>query len=243
MVALLGVGAAGYGFHETVWIGLQEEEEILLSEKSNLESNLNAKNVSALEVTLKDLNERNQEAELRMEEVFSKRTFGAMDYQKLISFMGAEADALGVDLVTFKKIDIQDKKVYREIPYDVTVQGSYENIILFVNSLYKMEKYFYFTGMSLGEIERVPMTELVIEGSEELRQSIEFTWAGEFMDKLDESIPADLRKETKEALMNEFYRDLEKYESNIDLNLAEAEEVAYDKLQLRFVFKFIELDK
>lgn len=242
MVSVLLVSLVAYGFYEFVWVPAKSSEADLLTEQQKLESDLKQKNVPLLEKKLQNLKKEKDNFNLKIAEIKEKRTFGTVDYQKLIEYLGKEADTLEVDMTRFKKMEFRNQKVYWEIPYEVVVQGKYENLILFVNSLYKLENYFFITGIELQEVARIPMTEKTIEGSNNLRNDIEFDWAKDFMDKLDRNIPPELRQDMQEEFMKEFADEMRKFEDELQ-DITNEEAMIHDKLQLRFVFHFIELDE
>lgn len=243
MVLGLIIGLAGYLFYSFIWVGLKEGESIALEERRSLETSLSTQNVPQVEEKLEILNSQIKDIDLKIAEVNAQRTFGAVEYQKLVTYMGQEADKLDIDLVNFNKMDTQDRTVYKEIPYEVTVQGEYDNLILFVNSLYEMDRHFFITATELLEVERMPMTSVTIEGDSNLREKIEFKWGNGFMDKLDESIPAELRLENQKAFMDDFSAAMNEYKDDVNFDVSNGDPLVYDKLQLRFVLQFVEVQQ
>lgn len=241
MVVGLLIALLGYGFLTFVWDPMEAKKAELTTEMTKKEDELFRKNVEALEAQKRKLHNEKSEAGLKIEQIKQEKTFGVVNYQELIEYLGKEADSLQVDVVQFKKQDPQNTNAYWEIPYEVTVQGNYDNIIRFVNSFYELENYFLITGLDMREVARIPMTDKVADGNPELTEDIDFEWASEFIEKLDKSIPSELLKDSEEAFMEDFATEMDKLEE--ELSKEEKNVEISDKMQLKFMFHFVSLEE
>ena len=238
---LLSLFLVGYGFLTWVYDPLSAEKEKLFTEKVKLEDTIFQKNIPNLEKKMGELEKESNEVLLQLAEIKKTRDFGPIDYQELITYLGKEADSLGVDVVQFRKHDFINQNVYWEIPYEITIQGDYDNIILFVNSLYKLDKYFYVTGMDLREVSLIPMSDKVVSGDETLKEEIKFEWANGFIEKLDKTIPSDIKStdkdevDSQDSFMSDFATEMEEIQTEEMFSVK-------DKLQLNFTFHFVSLD-
>lgn len=238
MITVLGFALFGYGFYSFLWSPMEAEKTVLLEEKNEIESKVISKNIEGLNKEIISLENEAKSVDFQLEEIKSNREFGAMDYQELLAYLGNRADTVGVDMTDFEKLEFNDRKVYWETPYEVTVQGEYMDIINFVNSVYQLDNYFYLTSMDLREISRIPMTDDTLQGESSLREKILFEWAPEFMNALDEEIPSELRAELEENYENEYQEAMSRIEEEKEKSFKLDE-----KLQLTFTFHFITLEE
>lgn len=231
LLSVIVIGLLLYVLYTNVLTPLQAKKGELSDEITKLQAE--AKDINGLEVSLESVKSQSSDLQEEIVKMDAQKGFGVMDYQELLTYMGESALNYEVDIVNFKRLPFEDKDNYWEIPFHISVQGEYRDLILFVDSLYQIEEYFAIRDLSLKQITLTPMTEEV-EGEEEETDSSRFSWLPGFVEQLDRNLPSEIGLEI-EGVEGESYS---KYIDQVK-GLNETKE----KIELTFSFHFISLEE
>jgi Tfp pilus assembly protein PilO len=158
-------------------------------------------------------------------------------HKDFVEFIGLNSKVYEVTVKEFKETENKDESEYKKKVYSLSVQGDYNNIVQFSNSLYLLRNHFYVKNMRLEKVDLIPMTATVKNGDDTKLETLTFDWFSKYNSKIDRIIPPDLL----EGIIPE---NLTKYDSGY----SEADKVykkpEYNKeiTELQFELHFIDYE-
>lgn len=242
MVGVLIGGLLLFALYKILYTPLQEQKTALSQEIETLV--VQTKNLEALQGQLTQIKSQSSELQSEIDKMDVEKGFGVMNYQELLTFLGEAANEYDVDIIQFKRLDYEDKVNYWEVPFEVSLQGDYRDIILFVDSIYQLDDYFAIRQLNLKQIDMIPMTDKVSKGElPEENKGVGFDWSPDFINRLNEMIPSDILSSEAggtegETKPSEGSADYQSY-----LNQIKGNYQVEEKVELMFSFHFISLEE
>ena len=238
LVVGLLIIAVGYVFYQYLLTPISQKITDQKNMESQLTEQISSKDENALIEKQQNLSKEKQNFNTKLAKIKEEKNFKPVEYQELLTYLGQQADTLGVDIVKFSKDDVQELNSYWQVPYRITVQGDYKNIVQFINTLYKYDNYFSIDGMDLKQVSMIPMTDKVTDGNADLSSAIKYSWASDFIQKLDKSIPSTIlaTASTSDSSSDGSNTTTDNSNKKADTNFDE-------KVQLDFTFSFITLEE
>lgn len=234
LVLILFMGLLAYVLFQYVFSPMQVKKAELKGQMEILETEM--KDLDMLQNELDKVKSESSVLEEDIKEMDAKKGFGVMDYQELLTYLGDSAQKYGVDVVNFERLSYVDRMNYWEVPFEVSVQGEYQDLILFVDSIYQLKDYFAIRQLNLHQIELVPTT-LNPEGETEAEAAVpQFPWVSDFVQRLNQNSALDMELEVDEenvgaAVYADYLEQLQKGKEK------------QEKVELMFVFHFISLEE
>lgn len=226
VVAILAV------LYQFAYVPLQDKKIQMKDEIAGLEAQ--TKDIQSLQVQLDNIKSQSSELETEINKMDAQKGFGVMNYQELMTYLGESAKEYKVDITSFHRMKYENKVNYWEVPFEITVQGEYQNIILFVDSIYQLNEYFAIRQLNLQQIDMIPMTQE--QAAEE--GSSGFAWGPHFIQRLNENVPSNLLTPKEDENKEEEKDRYEQYLSSLNNN-GKVER----KVELMFSFHFISLEE
>lgn len=238
LVVGLLIIAVGYVFYQYLLTPISQKITDQKNMESQLTEQISSKDENALIEKQQNLSKEKQNFNTKLAKIKEEKNFKPVEYQELLTYLGQQADTLGVDIVKFSKDDVQELNSYWQVPYRITVQGDYKNIVQFINTLYKYDNYFSIDGMDLKQVSMIPMTDKVTDGNADLSSAIKYSWASDFIQKLDKSIPSTIlaTASTSDSSSDGSNTTTDNSNKKANTNFDE-------KVQLDFTFSFITLEE
>lgn len=232
LLLVLSVVAVVALLYKFAYVPLQDKKFQLKDEIASLKAETN--DIPSLQVQLNTIQSQSSELETEIDKMDAQKGFGVMNYQELMTYLGESAKEYDVDITSFHRMKYENKINYWEVPFELTVQGDYQDIILFVDSVYQLNEYFAIRQLHLQQIDMIPMsaltsTEKGITG---------FEWGPSFIQRLNENVPSNLlapKSDETEAQTEDRYAQ---YLKSLD-----AKSSVERKVELMFSFHFISLDE
>lgn len=186
-------------------------------------------NKSIFEEKLRNIEQKNEKAMRELDYLLKENNVNPLEYQELLTTLGYLEENHDIDVTDFKKMSSEENKNYTKMPFEVVIQGSYINIVKFMNSFYGLDNYFVIEAIELKEIELIPMTDKVVNsGSSNSQEHLGFDWADGLIEKLNKKIPTELLNE------QELDEELKQFEEMLRMERKEN-----SVIQLRFRFYFL----
>lgn len=210
-----------YLLYTYLYVPLKEEKDMLTEELSTLTPKM--QDVSKLKTNVIDLSTKKKVLVNSLLSLKEEKGFDNIPYKELITYLGSKADELDLDITLFTKMDLNDRGEYKEIPYDIKVEGNYSDITNFVNNLYELDTYFFITDIEMKEIDVLPI-ELMVKNDDVI--TMPFDWAENFISRVDKGIPTEY--------ILEYSEEIDPYTLEQKIN---------KKTELSFKFYFVSLDE
>lgn len=230
ILSLVAVVAILYKF---AYVPLQNQKFELKEQMTSLQAE--TKDISSLQTQLNNIKSQSSELETQINKMDAQKGFGVMNYQDLMTYLGESAKEYEVDITSFHRLKYENKTNYWEVPFELTVQGDYQDIILFVDSVYQLNEYFAIRQVSLQQIDMIPMN---VQPTEEGNGLVGFEWGPAFIQRLNENIPSNLltpkADETEQQTEDRYAQYLQSLNGNGSVER---------KVELMFSFHFISLDE
>ena len=231
VLSVIAVVAILYKF---MYVPMQDKKIELKDQIVGLETQTN--DVASLQAKLDAIKSQSSELETEINKMDAQKGFGVMNYQELMTYLGESAKEYKVDVTSFQRMKFENKTNYWEVPFELTVQGDYQNIILFVDSLYQLNEYFAIRQLNLQQVDMIPM--IPTGQSETGEKASGFAWGPQFIERLNENVPSNLL--TPKENENEA-EEQDRYAQYLtSLNGSGAIE---RKVELTFSFHFISLEE
>lgn len=210
-----------YLLYTYLYVPLKEEKDMLTEELSTLTPKM--QDISKLKTNVIDLSTKKKVLVNSLLSLKEEKGFDNIPYKELITYLGSKADELDLDITLFTKMDLNDRGEYKEIPYDIKVEGNYSDITNFVNNLYELDTYFFITDIEMKEIDVLPI-ELMVKNDDVI--TMPFDWAENFISRVDKGIPTEY--------ILEYSEEIDPYTLEQKIN---------KKTELSFKFYFVSLDE
>lgn len=236
LILFLFVGLLGYVLFQYVFAPLQVKKEELKGQMAELE--VETKDLDMLQNELNIIKSESSLLEEDIKDMDAKKGFGVMDYQELLTYLGDSALRYGVDVVNFERLPYVNRTSYWEIPFEVSVQGDFQDLILFVDSIYQLKDYFAIRQLDLHQIELKPTVIETGEGSASTGTVPQFEWVSDFVQRLSQNSAMDVDLAIKEEGVESESIPYADY-----INKLQEGKGKQEKVELLFVFHFISLEE
>ena len=100
---------------------------------------------------LQEETQRGEDAKNQLDELYKMKKFGYLDYTKMMDYLGEKATETDIDIITLSKVETRQNGKHYEVPYYVTLKGKYENLLMFVDSLYQIENYMQINAFQINQ--------------------------------------------------------------------------------------------
>lgn len=172
-------------------------------------------NLEDLKNELETETQRADNAEKELNKLYKVKQFGYLDYTQMMEYLGERANQYDVDIITLKKEEVRDSgdgQKY-EVPYYVNLKGTYENLLLFIDSLYQIDNYMEIQAFRLNQRPSSEQKETVTnDNSESYKQ-----WMQTFSERLNKDL-------SEMGKANNISQDKKQDEANNEVNSEVKEE-------------------
>lgn len=150
IITVLLVIAVFWVVIKVVYKPIAEKKENVIAETAKIDK-VDEKKLEEMEINLVTQNEKAIEAKAELDRLYEIKQFGYLDYTKMMDYLGTEANKFGVDIITLKKVEARQNGNHYEVPYYVNVKAKYEDLLMFVDSLYQIENYLEIQAFKLNQ--------------------------------------------------------------------------------------------
>lgn len=232
-----------YVLYQYAFSPIREKKSGLSDKVSELESQV--KDMDVLEGQYTRVKSQGEALKMDIKKMEVEKGFGVIDYQTLLTELGRNAKEYRADVIKFKRLEYKEKNNYWEVPFEVSVQGEYRDIILFTDSIYQMGKYFVMSQIDMKQVDLIPMTNDVNgeEGESETKVKPGFEWGPQFIEKLNDGSSFTPNSIAQGQQANQVPNETGQTNYMDYLNEVQSQVKSEQKIQLDLKFHYISLTK